>query len=335
MTSSGDGDRQPDDHGDHSYGMGDQPRPAQGTSADLTTDDVPQRRTRRCAADAIHLAGGPVDIPAAMIQTFKSVAAGEHRHGPGDGSGDTAPPRPRRSRCTRGCCAGRRRSGRGSDEPNPTTSTLNPSYIDQAAAANYATTAAGAMPLRDGPPATYPMPGSYYWVCLRRPANLFAPVSITNPMVVVDSMRFPYIGRHRWHQRDHRTPGDRCPHCLEHRSPTTGYYSGVLGSAVSALSRRPCRAGGAAGDGDWSVPPATATHPGRPALWLHRADVVPSVDSQIDGAPRASYYYDSGGNNVYTATQKIYHTLGWANEYEQGSGNSAGRALGLLPVQRP
>jgi large repetitive protein len=33
----------------------------------------------------------------------------------------------------------------------------------------------------------------YYWVCLRRPANLFAPVSANNPMVVVDSMRFPYI----------------------------------------------------------------------------------------------------------------------------------------------
>ncbi len=33
----------------------------------------------------------------------------------------------------------------------------------------------------------------YYWVCLRRPANPFAPVSATNPMVVVNSMRFPFI----------------------------------------------------------------------------------------------------------------------------------------------
>src|SRR5207249_6746009 len=32
-----------------------------------------------------------------------------------------------------------------------------------------------------------------YWVCLRRPANPFAPVSLDNPMCVVDSMRFPYI----------------------------------------------------------------------------------------------------------------------------------------------
>lgn len=33
----------------------------------------------------------------------------------------------------------------------------------------------------------------YQWVCLRRPANPFAPVSADNPMVVVDSMRFHYI----------------------------------------------------------------------------------------------------------------------------------------------
>ncbi len=37
-------------------------------------------------------------------------------------------------------------------------------------------------------------PGAaYYWVCLRRPANPFAPVSLSNPMCVVDAMRFPYI----------------------------------------------------------------------------------------------------------------------------------------------
>ncbi len=35
--------------------------------------------------------------------------------------------------------------------------------------------------------------GAYYWMCLRRPANPFAPVSAANPMVVVDSMRFPFI----------------------------------------------------------------------------------------------------------------------------------------------
>ena len=32
-----------------------------------------------------------------------------------------------------------------------------------------------------------------FWVCLRRPANPFAPVTAANPMIVVDAMRFPVI----------------------------------------------------------------------------------------------------------------------------------------------
>ncbi|APW62604.1 hypothetical protein [Paludisphaera borealis] len=38
-----------------------------------------------------------------------------------------------------------------------------------------------------------PLANKYKWVCLRRPANPFKAVSATNPMVVVDSMRFPLI----------------------------------------------------------------------------------------------------------------------------------------------
>ena len=34
---------------------------------------------------------------------------------------------------------------------------------------------------------------TFYWICLRRPADPFQPVSLTNPMVVVDAMRVPYI----------------------------------------------------------------------------------------------------------------------------------------------
>jgi large repetitive protein len=51
------------------------------------------------------------------------------------------------------------------------------------------------LPLLSLPSSTTGGVGSalYYWVCLRRPANPFAPVSATNPMCVVDSMRFPYI----------------------------------------------------------------------------------------------------------------------------------------------
>ena len=35
--------------------------------------------------------------------------------------------------------------------------------------------------------------GAMFWVCLRRPANPFAPVTAANPMIVVDAMRFPVI----------------------------------------------------------------------------------------------------------------------------------------------
>ena len=35
--------------------------------------------------------------------------------------------------------------------------------------------------------------GGMFWVCLRRPANPFAPVTAANPMIVVDAMRFPVI----------------------------------------------------------------------------------------------------------------------------------------------
>jgi hypothetical protein len=47
--------------------------------------------------------------------------------------------------------------------------------------------------------------------------------------------------------------------------------------------------------------------------------VVPSVDSQTMMGTRG-IYTTAGGTTSY-ATQDICHTLGWANEYEQGSGN--------------
>jgi len=75
----------------------------------------------------------------------------------------------------------------------PPSLTLDPGVLPPALGATSPTTTY--------PPkfdSSVPMPvgkgnAKFYWVCLRRPANPFAPVSLTNPMVVVDSMRFPYI----------------------------------------------------------------------------------------------------------------------------------------------
>jgi hypothetical protein len=60
--------------------------------------------------------------------------------------------------------------------PAPPTSTFPPKIEDT-----------GPAPLRT------PGEARFYWVCLRRPANPMAAVSADNPMIVVDSMRFPYI----------------------------------------------------------------------------------------------------------------------------------------------
>ncbi len=57
--------------------------------------------------------------------------------------------------------------------------------------------------------APIPTPASgkanYYWLYLRRPANPFQPASTTNPMIVVDCMRFPYIEGGRNSPQDGRS----------------------------------------------------------------------------------------------------------------------------------
>ena len=103
----------------------------------------------------------------------------------------------------------------------------------------------------------------YYWVCLRRPANPFAPVSAANPMLVVDAMRFPYI--------DGTAP-------LTGQGPTGGpttvpnLTASQVNTAYSAQRFQPYRGGHA-------VPVAAGTPAGGAAhadarcpLWLHRAD---------------------------------------------------------------
>ena len=60
------------------------------------------------------------------------------------------------------------------------------------------TTKSNTMPPKITPLAVGSGSMQYYWICLRRPANPFAPpqadisLSTYNPMVVVDAMRFPY-----------------------------------------------------------------------------------------------------------------------------------------------
>ena len=147
----------------------------------------------------------------------------------------------------------------------------------------------------------------YYWVCLRRPANPFAPVSAANPMLVVDAMRFPYI--------DGTAP-------LTGQGPNGGpttvpnLTASQANTVYSAQRFQPYRGGHA-------VPVA----PGTPA---GGAAAQPTLDArygyteQIAGAPGLSnllktqgvYYTGSTNGNPtpYYSTNPIYHTLGIAND---------------------
>ena len=70
--------------------------------------------------------------------------------------------------------------------------------------------------------------------------------------------------------------------------------------------------------------------------------VVPTVNTLLQGTVTSGtkvpagtmgvYYYDtSGGNAIYYATSRVYHTLGWANEYEQGSSNALAEPWDYFP----
>ncbi len=95
------------------------------------------------------------------------------------------------------------------NKPYTPTYTFNATWDPVSAGVPSGTVPAGVLPpptYGGTPPTTYPKkilnglgpgPGSgngmFFWVCLRRPANPFAAVSATNPMIVVDAMRFPFV----------------------------------------------------------------------------------------------------------------------------------------------
>ena len=116
----------------------------------------------------------------------------------------------------------------------------------------------------------------YYWVCLRRPANPFAPVSAANPMLVVDAMRFPYIDG-----------------------------TAQVNTVYSAQRFQPYRGGHA-------VPVAPGT-PAGVAAAQPTLDARYGYTEQI--AAPTEYSYLLGTQVVFgNATTPIYHTLGIAND---------------------
>ena len=172
----------------------------------------------------------------------------------------------------------------------------------------------------------------YYWVCLRRPANPFAGVSPTNPMIVVDSVRFPYIEGTGPLVNITSPPMG---------GPTQAPNTSAANTVFSIQRFQPNRGGHAV---PYYAPATQKTPPNPPApvtappLDTHfgftEQIVQPGTGgnySQLFGT-RGIYYIDkSGGSNVYyystggapatgatgvgaTTTAGAFHTLGWANE---------------------
>jgi len=118
---------------------------------------------------------------------------------------------------------------------------------------------------------------NFYWVCLRRPANPFAAVSATNPMIVVDCMRFPYI----------ESGG------VGGTPPTPGNNH-----MYSAQRIQPLRGGHAV-----PVPSVTGAFDPRYGYTEQIADLT--------GDPGTGDFIQYGGNNF--SIFPLYHTLGFAN----------------------
>jgi hypothetical protein len=138
----------------------------------------------------------------------------------------------------------------------------------------------------------------YYWVCLRRPANPFAPVSASNPMCVVDSMRFPFIdgSASTW------TPPDP----TNNRNYWLG--SGPANNIYSAQRLQPYRGGHA-------VPmpnvTGTGTPPPDPRYGYTEQIGVPQYPSNYLTYGRAN----TTGGTTYPSTANIsYHSLGQPND---------------------
>ena len=114
----------------------------------------------------------------------------------------------------------------------------------------------------------------------------------------------------------------------------------LTGNYVYSVQRfQPYRGGHAvpvAPPSTWVPPPASLRRPRSRSI---RATATPSrswrrrTNSQL--LDTQGIYYNDRRARHYPATPFDLPHLGWANEYEQGSNSTAGRALGLLPVQRP
>ncbi len=148
----------------------------------------------------------------------------------------------------------------------------------------------------------------YYWVCLRRPANPFAPVSAANPMLVVDAMRFPYI--------DGTAP-------LTGTGPKGGpptvpnLTASQVNTVYSAQRFQPYRGGHAVPVATAATANGTAPTPTLDARYGYTEQIAAPTGYSNQLGTQGIYFIDSSDNKIpipYYSTNPIYHTLGIAND---------------------
>ena len=175
-------------------------------------------------------------------------------------------------------------------------------------------------PARVPGPANVPQslaPGGakYFWVCLRRPANPFAAVSQTNPMVVVDSMRFPYID------------GTANPTGTTWTVSGSGYTPGTGGTPpntiYSAQRLQPYRGGHAVPMPNALSLTATTGYaytlmPPDPRYGYTEQTAAPFNYGQNLTPAQLNFglatYAATGATTTYASTNYIYNTLGYNND---------------------
>ncbi|MGC1722846.1 MAG: hypothetical protein WA746_28040, partial [Isosphaeraceae bacterium] len=150
----------------------------------------------------------------------------------------------------------------------------------------------------------------YYWVCLRRPANPFAPVTAANPMLVVDAMRFPYIDGTAPLIGQGPTGG---PATIPNLTPTAPQ---VVNTVYSAQRFQPYRGGHAVPVAPGTPAGVAAAQPTLDARYGYTEQIAaPTGYSNLLGTRGVYYTGSTNGNPTpYYSTKPIYHTLGIAND---------------------
>ncbi len=146
-------------------------------------------------------------------------------------------------------------------------------------------------------------PAQFFWVCLRRPANPFAPVSQYNPMCVVDSMRFPFING---------SPALTTQNWTNANGNWTA--NGAVNTIYSAQRLQPYRGGHAV-----PMPNATASggqvttnQPPDPRYGYTEQTAYPQL-STINPIFNYALANAGGSTSKVASTNTIYQTLGYPN----------------------